>query len=161
MLIAVRAVLAVAVGLMPTILKQGSNQAIRFGVFYELKRRMLGDDPSKKFSTVQVRKQRHTHTTQREREKRERLIDHVATLSQFVSSVCVLLSLCCTEWCGGVCWWVFLRVWEPVLWPVLLVSLATPQSMWSRCVYVGCCGGVSPLLHLDWWLDDHRHACKV
>eukprot|EP01118_Nematostelium_gracile_P000063 TRINITY_DN10057_c0_g1_i2.p1 TRINITY_DN10057_c0_g1~~TRINITY_DN10057_c0_g1_i2.p1 ORF type:complete len:307 (-),score=84.69 TRINITY_DN10057_c0_g1_i2:22-942(-) len=40
-------------GLVPTILKQGSNQMIRFAVFYELKRQMLGEDPSKKFSVPQ------------------------------------------------------------------------------------------------------------
>jgi len=40
-------------GLFPTIIKQGSNQMIRFGVFYELKRRMLGDDPNAKFSIAQ------------------------------------------------------------------------------------------------------------
>jgi len=40
-------------GLIPTIVKQGSNQMIRFAVFYELKKRMLGDDPTKKFSVLQ------------------------------------------------------------------------------------------------------------
>jgi len=40
-------------GLVPTILKQGSNQMIRFAVFFELKKRMLGDDPTKKFSVAQ------------------------------------------------------------------------------------------------------------
>lgn len=40
-------------GLTPTILKQGSNQAIRFMVYYELKKRMLGDDPHAKMSTMQ------------------------------------------------------------------------------------------------------------
>jgi len=40
-------------GLAPTILKQGSNQMIRFGVFFELKRRMLGEDPHAKFSIAQ------------------------------------------------------------------------------------------------------------
>jgi len=40
-------------GLVPTIVKQGSNQMIRFGVFYELKRRMVGDDPAKKLSIIQ------------------------------------------------------------------------------------------------------------
>jgi len=40
-------------GLIPTILKQGSNQMIRFAVFYELQKRMLGDDPTKKFSVMQ------------------------------------------------------------------------------------------------------------
>jgi len=40
-------------GLFPTILKQGSNQMIRFAVFFELKRRMLGDDPNKKFNVAQ------------------------------------------------------------------------------------------------------------
>jgi len=40
-------------GLIPTILKQGSNQMIRFAVFYELKRQIVGEDPSKKFTVVQ------------------------------------------------------------------------------------------------------------
>jgi len=40
-------------GLFPTILKQGSNQMIRFAVFFELKRRMLGEDPNAKFSVAQ------------------------------------------------------------------------------------------------------------
>lgn len=40
-------------GLGPTIIKQGSNQAIRFMVYYDLKRIMLGDDPKAQFSTVQ------------------------------------------------------------------------------------------------------------
>jgi len=40
-------------GLVPTILKQGTNQMIRFGVFYDLKRRIVGDDPSKKLTIVQ------------------------------------------------------------------------------------------------------------
>lgn len=40
-------------GLAPTIVKQGSNQMIRFGVFYEIKRRLLGNDPNKSFTAIQ------------------------------------------------------------------------------------------------------------
>jgi solute carrier family 25 (mitochondrial citrate transporter), member 1 len=40
-------------GLTPTILKQGSNQAIRFSVYYYFKRQWLGDDPAAKMSVAQ------------------------------------------------------------------------------------------------------------
>lgn len=40
-------------GLTPTILKQGSNQAIRFSVYYYFKRMWLGDDPAAKMSVLQ------------------------------------------------------------------------------------------------------------